>query len=176
MSKQKKDLTLEISNWFFNLVKKLFEPEYVILESATPSSILAKVNSAHLKKFDNYSSWEFRPDIYVVLKNIKSGKQELCISNRSDSALSLKEIGELKCYSQIVESKLSLLISPRGTSTEVGILLSDKDTQDRLLKFDNNTILIGTWDETTKQVQSESIIPFGHRSLIDKINVSNKRK
>lgn len=163
---EKQEFTEKIAKWLELFLSKKFAESHDVLEVIIPESNLSKIQNGSIKLCQNYSAWEFKPDVFGILKNKKTGEIELVLVNRSTSSISLKEIGELYSYSKLANSKLSLLFSVNGVSNEVGILLLDNEIKKRLLNYgDGKEIVILSWDETKNNINPNSIIPFERKSL-----------
>jgi len=164
---KKPEFSKKIAKWLHGFLVKKFGITHDILEVITPESDLAKLPNKYIKLCQNYSAWEFMPDVFGILKNKSTGKIELVLVNRSIDALSLKEIGEIYAYSKLVNSKLSFLISLNGVSNEVSILLLEDDIRKRLLNYGNgNEIIIFSWDEKNDGINRDSIIPLDKKELL----------
>jgi len=163
----KNKFTKILKDWLSNFLKKKLSSTHEILEVVIPESSLSKINNKYIKQIPNYSSWEFKPDIFAVLKNKISNKLELIILNRSTSALSLKEIGEINCYARLTGAYMVLLTSLNAVSNEVSILLLDDSIKNRVLDYgkDKKIIVFG-WDEKNNQVNKDSIIPFEQKDFL----------
>lgn len=113
---------------------KLFFWEWVeLIEIFSTQTSLSKTKNSYLNNIQNISSFEFSPDILVILRLKKEIK--LCFINRSNSAISLKEIGEMNTYCKIAKPYKSYIISPKWISSEVNILLFNDDIKNRLLDY-----------------------------------------
>lgn len=165
MDKQK--FTEVLAEWFQNYILSTYK-DLVVDEIYCEPQRLSILNSPTLKGFKNYSSWDFSPDVLAILKNKSSGVYELAFINRSTSALSLKEIGELHCYAKLAKPKYAMLASLIGVSNEVNILLADRNTCDRLLKYDEgNSITAFAWSERLRSPDPMTILPLTSRSLFE---------
>jgi len=164
---KKYDFTKLMRSWLEKFLRKKYSNTHEILDVIIPESNLSKLADVHIKSCRNYSAWEFKPDVLGILRNKKNAQIELVLLNRSISALSLKEIGEIYCYSKLINSKLSLLISLRGISNEVNILLIDDEFRNRLLRYsDSGQIIIFSWDQERNSVNENSIIPLSQKEFI----------
>ncbi len=163
----KNDLDQKIAKWLKNFLTKKLSPSHELLEVIIPESNLSKLADGNIKSRSDYSAWEFKPDVVAVLKNKSNGKIELVLVNRSLSALSLKEIGELYCYSKLVNAKLSFLVSLNGVSNEVSVLLLENEIRQRLLHYgDGNEIIIFSWNEKDDEVDANSVIPLDKKGFL----------
>lgn len=163
----KKDLASSIQTWLKNFLIKKYSDIYDVVDIIIPESSLSKLPIAQIKLCENYSSWDFKPDILGILKNKKNSNIELVLVNRATSSLSLKEIGEMYCYSKLVNSKLSLLISLNGVSNEVGILLVDEKIRKKVLNYSaEREIIICSWDEDKDMINDNLVIPLYMKRFI----------
>lgn len=164
---QKKEFTILMRNWLENFLKQKYSKTHDVLRVIIPHTKLSKLADSNIKVCKNYSAWDFKPDILGILKNKKNAQIEVVFLNKSISALSLKEIGEIYCYSKLARSKISFLTSLRGVSNEVNILLVDDGARDRLLKYaTSNQIIIFSWDEEKRKINENSIIPTDRKDFL----------
>jgi len=163
----KLEFSQKILIWLKNKIQKELSGSYKLLDIFIPESSLSKLPNKTIKSLPGYSSWDFKPDIIAILKNKNTDKIEFIIVNRSISAISLKEIGELYCYSKILKPTASFLFSLNGVSSEVNILLLEEKIKNNLLKFkDKKIITILTWNKKRNDIILDSIIPFEKRKNI----------
>lgn len=133
-----------------------------------PDSNLSKLQMPAIKHIDGYWAYEFKPDVLGILEDKQSDMVELVFINRSTSALSLKEIGELYCYSKIAKPLFSFITSPLGLASDVALLLLDKEVQNSVLSFDSDrTIIIFKWDTSSSNIEKETIYPIEKATLFD---------
>ena len=163
MSVSKQEFENISKKWLERFLTKNYAREYQI-QVLIPESNISKLAVSAVKKIDGYSFFEFRPDILGILEN--GDRTELVFMNRSISTLSLKEIGELQCYSRLAKPKLSFLTSPKGLASEVALLLLNKERQKSLLQYgDNEFITTFKLDPALKVVEKTSIYPLEMRSV-----------
>ena len=108
----------------------------------------------------------------MIFSNISSAslKKKSVLLNRSISAISLKEIGEMNCYSKILHAKHSFLASLKGLPDEVNLILLNNDVSNKVLKItENNTIHIFKWDEKIDDIY----IPSNYKVIIKSIIKKN---
>jgi hypothetical protein len=145
---EKQEFTEKTAKWLESFLSQKFAETHDVLDVIIPESNLSKIQNGSIKLCHNYSSWEFKPDVFAILKDKRTNEIELVLVNRSIGSISLKEIGELYCYSKLANSKLSFLVSLNGVSSEVGILLLDENIKKRLLNYgDGKEIIILSWDK-----------------------------
>lgn len=164
---EKRELSNKIAKWLKTFLHDKFSSTHDVLEVIIPESNLSKLPNKYIKSCNNYSVWEFIPDVLGILKNKINGEIELVLVNRSTEALSLKEIGEIYTYSKLVNSKLSFLVSSNGVSNEVGLLLLEDEIRNRLLRYsDGKEIIIFSWDKENNRINPNSILPLDKRGYL----------
>ena len=163
----KNQFTKILKDWLENFLENEVFSTYEILEVIIPESSISKLNNEYIKQIPNYSSWEFKPDILGILKEKSTGKLELVLLNRSTSALSLKEIGEINCYARLTDAYMAFVASLNAVSSEVNILLLEDAIRNRVLNYSKNkNIIIFGWDEKNNRINKDSVIPFEQKSFI----------
>lgn len=155
----KAELTKKLRIWLKSYIENNLSDKYQLLEVIVPSTPLAKLNNDNIKSFENYSAWEFTPDICAILKNKVTDELKLYLVNRHTSSLSLRDVGEAFVYARLSNPLSYLIISTKGVSNEVNILLVDDDIRNRLLMIPNGSDLkILTYDEIKDIVDTTKVI------------------
>lgn len=145
MASAKEILSQQLNIWLENYLERKYTNYNV--EVFIPHNYISKIPNDNIKKIPNYSSFDFKPDIIGILSSkLDSDDIKLVFVNRSISALSLKEIGEILCYSRIAQPIEAFLISPKALANEVNLILLDKIKQDNILSYSNNFVKIGKFD------------------------------
>lgn len=146
MASTKEILSENLLHWLENYLEKKYSEEYFI-EALMPKSYISKLPNDNIKKIPNYSSFDFKPDLLGILQ-LKENPNivELVFVNRSASSLSLKEIGEIICYSRIASPKEAFLISPKALANEVNLILLDRSMQANILSYNDKFVKIGKFD------------------------------
>jgi len=151
--------------WLENHLHDDYSNEYNI-QVIIPDSNLSKIAIKSIKSIDGYNSFDFKPDVLGILSDKHTGKTELVFLNRSVSAISLKEIGELFFYSKLAQPIQSFIVSSKGLPNEVNLLLLNEDIEKRLLQYSNNgTIIIFRWDVESDSIDPKSIFPLNERKM-----------
>lgn len=159
MIKNKNDLTIVAEKWLNNFLIKAYSSEYDVYTMICEQNI-SKINHPDLKTYINYSAFNFQPDVLGILKNKRNKKVELVFLNRSFSPISLREIGELFCYSKLVNPKLSILFSLKGAASEVNLMLLKKQISDTLLNFKGeNPMYLIQIDSTKGRLNPDFLFP-----------------
>lgn len=157
MELTKDQYTENIKKWLENFLIKDYSKNYSI-EVIIPNGDLSKISNNSLKKVQNYSLLDFSPDILGVLTSKKDEEVKLVLINRSISPISVKEIGEMNIYSNIINPEAAFVISLKGLPNEVNSLLLNDNICSSLLKYHNKEIIILKIDENGK-VDNKSTFP-----------------
>ncbi len=159
----KDQLSLELKDWLRSYLSRRAEIE--VIDVIIPESNISKLNIGSIKLLSGYSTWDFKPDVLGIVQLVESGEVKLVLLNRTTSAISLREIGEIRLYSQLVDPLMSFLISLNGVSTDVAVLLLDNQIEQRLLKYaDEKEIIIITWSEGS--MKQDSVIPLSSTGFV----------
>lgn len=129
------------------------------IEVIIPISNISKLPNQKIKSIDNYHLFDFKPDVLGILTNNKTKNVELVLLNRSTSAISLKEIGEVNIYSILSNPLHSFIVSPKGLPTEVNTLLLNKKIEDSLLNYKNGKEIIILKLLENKAIDNKNIFP-----------------
>lgn len=137
---------------------------YSLLEIITPESTLNRLNNTYLRQIPHSATWEFTPNIVALLKNNETNSIETVFINRTTKSVSLREVGELKVYATIANPLYAFIASTKSSSTEVGLLMLEKDIRERCLNYDSSkSMFIFGWDEENNKPLEDSIIPIERR-------------
>lgn len=141
MANKKQEYTLIAKEWLENFLNEKYSNEFKI-KVILPKSNISKLPDSEIKFIGNYTLFDFKPDVLGILTNKKTKKVELVLLNRSTSAISVKEIGEVNVYSLILTPLHSFIVSPKGLPTEVNTLLLNKNIEDSLLNYNKEREII----------------------------------
>lgn len=146
MASAKEILSEKLLFWLNKYLEKKYSFKYLI-EVFIPKSYISKLPNDSIKKIPNYTSFDFKPDILGILQSKENPNiVKLILVNRSTSSLSLKEIGEIICYSRIANPEEAFLISPKALANEVNLILFDKAMQTNILSYQDKFVKIGKFD------------------------------
>lgn len=168
MNLNKIEFTGLMSRWLKDYLVRSYSEKYTV-EVIIPGSNLSKLANLSIKSIENYYSYEFAPDVLGILTDNETKKTELVFLNRSLNAISLKEIGELYCYSKIANPILSFIVSLKGLPKEVNLILLNKEIQDKLLNYvPKRNIIFFRWDAENEEIDSKSVFPISERNGLNK--------
>lgn len=163
----KSEFTKAMGKWLADYLENSYSKEYDI-KVFIPQSTLSRLSSSEFKGIPNSSSFEFKPDILGVLTNKMTGNNELVFLNRSISAISLKEIGEILCYCRLANPREAFICSPKGVPTELNLLLLDDVIQNRLLNYgDDRYIALFKWNHLKSEVDMRSVFPTSKKENLE---------
>ena len=111
----------KLKTWLEGFLIEKFSKTHKI-QVLIPDSNLSKLQIPTIKRADGYWAYEFKPDIIGILEDRHSDKIDFVFLNRSLSALSLKEIGELYCYSKMAKPLFAFITSPLGLASFAYVL------------------------------------------------------
>ena len=135
--------------WLEDYLEKNYSKDYKI-EVLIPNGNISKINNESIKRVQNYSLLDFSPDILGILTSKKNKEVFLVLLNRNSSATSVKEIGEMNIYSNIINPKLAFIASLKGLPNEVNSLLINENICNSLLSYHDGSIIILKIDEKGK--------------------------
>lgn len=137
----KDQYTKIVSDWLNNYLNLKYSKEYQI-EVLIPDTNISKINNRSIKRVENYSLLDFCPDVLGILVSKRNNNVKLILLNRSISTISVKEIGEMNIYSNLINPELAFIVSLRGLPNEVNSLLLNEDICHSLLDYGGKKIFI----------------------------------
>jgi len=160
-----RQLTQSIAAWIEQFLRTKFGSEYSTITVMQPEKNLNLLSDATLRAIKGSTAWEFKPDIMAILTRT-DGTSDIVLINRSTSAISLKEIGEMNCYAQLAQPLFAMVVSPKAASNEVNGILLDIHMRDRIVDYSGrNPIAIVGWNEETGMPQADTISPIEMESF-----------
>ena len=162
------DIEEKILVWSKNFVDKL--DNYDLIEVISKKN-LSNHNNTYLKKFENYGNWDFIPDYALILKKTNSENNneevyELILINREKKSIGLRSIGEIMSYNRICNPLYSFLISDKGHSSEISYFMVNEIFREKLMNYDNKSLIIFSFEEFNNTVNLESVIPQNLREIL----------
>ena len=161
----KPQFTERLTQWLSEFLINAYHYEYDV-EVLMPTSNLSKIANDRLKRIDGYTSFDFTVDVLGLLEHRKTKNVELIFLNRSLSAISLKEIGVMNCFSRLVKPKHAFLASLKGLPEEINLILLNSVLEQKLLKIsDNLNINVFRWSEENDIVDLITVFPISQRGI-----------
>lgn len=124
-----------------------------------PKSKISHLTGELIKTVENYPLLDFKPDVLGILVDKKTSKTSLVFLNRSVSAISVKEIGEMNVYGIVANPLLAFLVSLKGLSNEVNALLLNSNIESSLLGYGNNRRIVLFKLDEDGSIDKETIFP-----------------
>lgn len=157
------ELTVRLAEWLTKFLEEKYSRDFNV-EVLIPDSNFSKLANEKLKRVGGYTSFDFKTDVVGILENKMSGSVELVLMNRSISAISLKEIGEMNCYCRLVNPRHAFLCSLKGLPEEVNLILLNNNLEQKLLKINKDLdIVIFKWDVVSDHIVEISLFPISQR-------------
>lgn len=158
MNKKEEDLYPDIEEWLRSYLKGKYSG-YTIQTTHTSSRLNLEVV---LKNFgvDPLLALGLRIKVDIVAVITKNGQDKLVFVEVKDKELTLKDLGQLWGYSQLMNPIESFLISSRGIGglSKLFNILKKED----LLKYGtggNKYMQVTKWDESRKSIDYRTLIP-----------------
>jgi len=158
----KDNYTEKIKKWLEIFLIKKYSKNYKV-EVIIPKCNISKIGNNSLKKVTNYSLLDFSTDILGILTSKKDNEVKLVLANRGLSPISVKEIGEMNIYSQIINPEVAFILSLKGLPNEVNSLLLNENICSSLLQYYDKEIIILKINENGK-VDPKCIFPRKFKS------------
>ena len=158
MAKREEELYPEIEKWFCQYLKDRYK-EYEIITTHETSQLsldtyLKQSLGIEIKEAIGLS---IKVDIVAILK----GKDiKLAFVEVKDKPLTLKDLGQLWGYSQLIDPIESFLISPKGIGSLNHILrILNREDLLRYGKKRERMMKVCKWDENGKSIDYFNMIP-----------------
>lgn len=150
----------DVCKWFKNFLRRHYKNAMIIVED-TSTKVLSRwlfEKNYHIY-FDDYQTYEIQVDIVGLIKERKN--TSLAFIECKLKKITLRDISQLLGYSKVAIPSFSIILSPKGVSRSMNLLLNISRRNDILYYTANRHIIIGRWDERKQEVDPSSIIPRG---------------
>jgi hypothetical protein len=162
----KLQFTNRLVQWLNDYLIKHYSAEYNI-EVIILDSNISKLANEKIKLIDGYTSFDFHTDIIGLLEHKITKKIETVLLNRTVSAISLREIGEINCFSKVMKPKEAFIASLKGLPEEVNLILLNDKMEDKLLKINNDlSIIVFKWNAQNDMIEDRTVFPINKRQSI----------
>jgi hypothetical protein len=162
----KLQFTNRLIQWLNDYLIKKYSLDYNIDVFVLDTNI-SKLANEKIKLIDGYTSFDFHTDIIGLLEHKTSKKIETVLLNRTVSAISLREIGEINCFSKVMKPKESFIASLKGLPEEVNLILLNDKMEDKLLKINNDlSIVVFKWNSQIDMIENRTVFPINKRQTI----------
>lgn len=150
----------DIAKWLRKLLQSKFADANIVVAD-TSRKILSRwlFEEGLHNYFPDYQTYEIEVDVTGLIE--KEDTAELFFVECKYKRISLRDISQLLGYSKVANPQISLLTSPAGISESMTKLLLMSRRTDILNYSPTQSIIIGKWDGTRKEIDASSIIPRG---------------
>jgi len=154
----------DVCAWFKKILKEKFKDSKIFVED-TSKKVLSKwlVEKGFHDFFPDYQTYEIEVDITGVIK--KSGETQLGLIECKLQNITLRDLSQLLGYSKVALPIYSIIVSPQGISRSMNLLFNIARRNDILYYSSDRHIIIGRWNERSKELDLSSIIPKGSHIL-----------
>ena len=151
-----------VSAWFKKILRERFKDAKVYVED-TSKKVLSKwlVEKGFHNLFPNYQTYEIEVDVTGIVE--KSDEAHLGLVECKLSRITLRDLSQLLGYSKVALPWYSVILSPRGVSRSMNLLLNVARRNDILYYSTDRNIIIGKWNERRQELDLSSLIPKGTR-------------
>ena len=86
--------------------------------------------------------------------------------NRENKSIGLRSIGEIMSYNRICDPMYSFLVSDKGHSNEISYFMINETFRDKLIKYNDKSLILFSFEEDTTKVKENSVIPPNLKDLL----------
>jgi len=151
-----------VSVWFKKILREKFKDAKVYVED-TSKKVLSKwlVEKGFHNFFPNYQTYEIEVDVTGIVE--KPDETHLGLVECKLSRITLRDLSQLLGYSRVALPLYSVILSPKGISRSMNLLLNIARRNDILYYSTDRHIIIGKWNERRQELDLSSLIPKGIR-------------
>jgi len=151
-----------VGAWFKKILRERFKDAKVYVED-TSKKVLSKwlVEKGFHNFFPNYQTYEIEVDVTGIVE--KSDEAHLGLVECKLSRITLRDLSQLLGYSKVALPLYSIILSPKGISRSMNLLLNIARRNDILYYSTDRHIIIGKWNERRQELDLSSLIPKGTR-------------
>jgi len=154
-------------DWFADAIAHTFKAARSDFWETVCSSNLNEIDHEAIQSQPRSHLWRFRPDALVLRHDLETSEWRIHLLTASSSAISLKDVGIMNGFVNIVNADLSLCFSPKGVSNEVRLLQADREIRDRLFVGPSpHRIALVEWSSDTALVVRDAMIPIESTDLL----------
>ena len=125
---------------------------------------LSTINHSYISNHPLIAALDFTCDITAIIQYESSKKFDLILINRYSKSIGIREIGEMRVISNLVNPYFSAIISPTGHSSVINNIVVNEQISNELFSYSNKHFYIFSIDNQG-EINKESIIPANFRSV-----------
>lgn len=158
MYKYEKEMYPHVCTWLRTILNKKHKGAHIIVED-TSNKVLSNWLFDHNlhSYFRDYKSFEIEVDVTGIA--ITETKITLAFVECKLDKITLKDLSQLLGYSKVAAPSLSLILSPKGLSESMNLLLNVYRRYDILRYNVDKCIIVGKWDSQKMEPDISSLIP-----------------
>lgn len=163
MYNSEKEMYPEIISWLTKYLKGKYPKKEIKVFDTSRENLSEFLREKKLNTyFPEFETYVIKVDITTVIrfKDIYRLGFVECKLN----PISLNDISQLIGYSKVVRPEISFILSPKGISTPVNLLLKIFKRYDVLEYMPKHRIKVANWDITRKEIDIASVLPPGEYS------------
>ena len=152
----------DVCAWFKRILKEKFKDAEICVED-TSKKVLSKwlVEKGFHNFFPDYQTYEIEVDVTGIVE--KTDEAHLGFIECKLGRITLRDLSQLLGYSKVASPLYSVILSPKGISRSMNLLLNIARRNDILYYSTDRHIIVGKWNEKRKELDFSSIIPKGSR-------------
>ena len=145
--------------WLRNALFRKYMGAEVTVENTSKKILSRWLYEKNLHRhFKGYECFEIEVDVTGVA--IDKERVHIAFVECKLDSITLRDLSQLLGYSKVAQPSLSIILSPRGLSHSLNLLLNVFRRYDILEYGHDRPIIIGRWDCARAEVDLSSIIPL----------------
>jgi hypothetical protein len=162
--KTEKEMYPDVCAWLKKALEKKFKNAEIRVED-TSKKVLSKwlVERGFHRFFPDYQTYEIEVDVTGIALN--STRASLALVECKFGRITLRDLSQLLGYSKVALPLHSVILSPKGISRSMHLLLSIARRNDVLYYSTDRHIIIAKWNERRREPDLSSIIPKGSQTF-----------
>jgi len=160
----KTELTNILKEWLSKFLSRKYPDSDI--EVLIPSRALSSLENQKLKRVQNISFFNFRPDVLGILTKENSNNIKLVFLNREVSTWGLKDIGVMQLYCRIAKPLHAFMASTQGLAPQIDRIINHHKRHE-LISYNGEKIKIFRYDLSLNDVDKLSITPLEERDFFE---------
>ena len=155
-----KEMYPDVMVWLNTYLKHKYRKASVAVYDTSREDLREFLRRRNLSRhFPQSDTFVIKVDITGVI--VSGNVYRLAFVECKANSISLRDISQLIGYSKVVIPAFSMIVSPAGVSPPVNKLINIYRRYDVLSYKDDLLVRIATWNQTSKDIDSASVLPHG---------------
>lgn len=152
----------DVVKWLEDLLTNKFKGANIIVQE-TSKKILSRflLEKGLHNQFPEYQTYEIEVDVTGIIQ--EQNVSHLAFVECKLGKITLRDISQLLGYSRVANPLLSIILSPKGLSNGINLLLSVHRRNDILRYSNDRFIHVATWVQSRQDIDMGSLFPRGSR-------------